>query len=701
MPYSLKSSISLLPKTHSSTIKRLELIGVNTFGDLLTYLPRRYIDYSITSSIGSVQAGETVTLKGNVLKAKNRYVRGNLSIQEIDISDGTGEITAYWFNQPYLVKQFEKEGMILACAGTIEKRGKKSIIKPDEYERIDPENIVDSKHTGKIIPIYPEKLHLSSRTLREKISTIFELVDTKELQEWLPESILNEHELMQYDKAINLVHNPNNMDEAQSARRRFALEELFLLHMARHLVRKSWHEKKITTPFKMNDEITQKIQKFIYALPFKLTDSQILAWQDIKSDLLRDVPANRFLQGDVGSGKTVVAALACLLTILNGKRALIMAPTSILANQHFATIQKVFEGTGIVVDLVTSDSSKKSKNSSLTTNNSHLASNTSQLIIGTHALITKDRAFDNVGLIVIDEQHRFGVAQRAMLKSKATVPHLLTMTATPIPRTLALSIFGDLDLSTLSQMPTGRLPIKTYVAGEHKRSGAYAWIRKQIQTNKCQVFVICPRIQNDEEDGSKESKESLKNVTEEWGRLQKTIFPDLRIVMLHGKMKAKEKDEIMLKFKNKEFDILVSTTVVEVGIDIPNATIILIEGAERYGLAQLHQLRGRVGRSSVQSYCVLFTSDNFPITERLKFFARTRSGMELAEYDFRHRGAGDMFGTSQHGLDGLKVASLFDYALVSESQNMASKFFSLYNPKKYPHIAQRLERFTVDKVAKD
>lgn len=694
MPHILDTSVTALPKTHSSTIARFRMIGIETLGDLLNYLPRRYVDYSITTSIGSVQPGELVTIKGSVKSAKNRFVRHNLSIQEVIVSDGSGEITSYWYNQPYLVKQFEKEGIILACAGTIEIRGKKLVIKPDEYELMQSDSNLDSKHTGKIIPIYPEKLHLSSRTIREKISLAFGLIDPESFHEWLPDEIVKKHNLESLDKAMREVHNPRSLQSAKNARRRFALEELFLLHLARNLVRKSWHEKIITKPFLTSEKVDAKIQSFINGLPFRLTASQASAWKDIRNDLLRDIPMNRFLQGDVGSGKTVVAAIASLLAIANHKKVLIMAPTSILANQHFATLQKLCGKTKINVGIVTSETKKKSRNLESGTRNL-------DIVVGTHALLTDDRIFENVGLIVIDEQHRFGVAQRAILKSKAELPHLLTMTATPIPRTLALSIFGDLDISILSDMPIGRIPIKTYAAPPEKRNGAYAWIKKQIDTTGCQAFVICPRIENDEENENKETKETLKNVTDEWEKLQKVVFPTLRIAMLHGKMKAKEKDEIMQKFKDREFDILVSTTVVEVGIDIPNANIILIEGAERYGLAQLHQLRGRVGRNSVQSYCVLFTSDNFPITERLKFFAKTTNGMELAEYDFRHRGAGDIFGTAQHGLDSLKVASLFDYALVAESQSMASDFFSRYSENMYPEIAKRLERFTVDKVAKD
>lgn len=470
------------------------------------------------------------------------------------------------------------------------------------------------------------------------------------------------------------------------------------MHLARALVKQTWIQKQVPHVFVRSKTIDQKLSAFQKALPFTLTPSQQVAWNDIQSDLMQSTPMNRFLQGDVGSGKTVVAALASYFALANRRNVLFMAPTSILAQQHFATLQTLFAGTDVTVELVTADSTKRKPKK---TDQAPARSSSRKLIVGTHALLTATRTFGSVGLVIIDEQHRFGVAQRALLKNKATVPHLLTMTATPIPRTIALTLFGDLNISVLSDMPPGRLPIKTYVAPSSKRQGAYAWMRTHITKHGNQVFVICPRIEADDEDTNTENALSLKNVTEEWENLQNKIFPDLKVAMLHGKMKPKEKDLIMEKFKNKEFHILVSTTVVEVGIDIPNATIILIEGAERYGLAQLHQLRGRVGRSSLQSYCILFPSDRAAASERLHFFARTTSGIALAEYDFKHRGPGDLFGTAQHGSDELKIASLFDFALVSEAQKAAVQFFPSYSPSTHAQIATRLQRFSVDTIAKD
>lgn len=439
---------------------------------------------------------------------------------------------------------------------------------------------------------------------------------------------------------------------------------------------------------------------------------------------------NRFLQGDVGSGKTVVAAFASYFTHLNSLRTLFMCPTEILAHQHYATLRQLFEGTGVTVELITGSTKKKSPqpkaDAPLTENDKIQMANKSQnpiskivqhsalsiqhasIVVGTHALISDTHAFDNVGLVIIDEQHRFGVAQRAILKNKSTSkssasPHLLTMTATPIPRTVALTLFGDLDISVLTEMPVGRIPVKTYLAPQAKRPGAYGWIRKQIQTNGCQVFVVCPRVRDEDDDASEheETKLSIKAVESESELLKTKIFPDLRIAMLHGKMKPRDKNEIMQKFKNKEFDILVTTTVVEVGIDIPNATIMIIDGAERYGLAQLHQLRGRVGRSSAQSYCVLFTTDGVNESERLSFFAKTTKGMELAEYDFRNRGPGNIYGTAQHGIGELQIANLFDFALVSSTQKAASTVAETYTAEKYPAISKRLEQYSAQAIARD
>jgi ATP-dependent DNA helicase RecG len=741
----LSDPISVLPKTHSTTIKRFKKVGIETVGDLVQYFPARYADYSHTSPIGSIQPGETVTVQGRVTSSKTRYIRRNFNMQEVVITDGTGEMKLIWFNQPYIVTSFAKVDSILAVAGKAEQQGKKLVMKPLEYEKVlstqsqvpstqttQLNNIIhelgtrdfglgtSSKHTGKIVPIYSQRGGLSTRLIREKIDYVLKNVDTSEIQEWLPENIVRENKLQPYAEALQQSHAPESMAVAQQARNRFAFDELFTLHLSNILIRREWQNQEIAHKLTDTAQTKANILNFIQKLPFKLTDSQNTVWENIRKDMVKEHPMNRFLQGDVGSGKTVVAALAAYFAHLNSLRTLFMCPTEILAQQHYATLKQLFMGTGVEVELITGSTKKQNSNVKVQMTNkiqnlksknaqhSALRIQHSSIVVGTHALISDKHAFDNVGLVIIDEQHRFGVAQRAILKNKSTTkasasPHLLTMTATPIPRTIALTLFGDLDISVLTDMPIGRLPVKTYLAPQAKRAGAYEWIRKQINTTSCQVFVVCPRI-SDEDDEATESEEttlSIKAVESESEMLKTKIFPDLRIAMLHGKLKPAEKKSIMEKFKNKEFDILVTTTVVEVGIDIPNATIMVIEGAERYGLAQLHQLRGRVGRSNAQSYCVLFTTYGVNESDRLSFFAKTTKGMELAEYDFRHRGPGNIYGTAQHGIGELQIANLFDFALVSATQKSATIVAETYAPEKYPAVAKRLEQYSSHEIARD
>jgi len=745
----LSDPISVLPKTHSTTIKRFKKIGIETVGDLLQYFPARYADYSHTSPIGSIQPGETITAQGRVTSSKTRYIRRNFNMQEVVINDGTGEMKLIWFNQPYIVTSFAKVDAELAVAGKAERQGMKLVMKPLEYEKVisaqsqvpsnqttQLSNVIhelgtrdlpvpletdglgtSSTHTGKIVPIYSQRGGLSTRLIREKIDFVLKHVDVGEIQEWLPEKIVRENGLQPYAEALQQSHTPESITVAQKARNRFAFDELFTLHLSNILIRKEWQDHEIAHTLADTTQTQTAIRNFIQKLPFTLTGSQSTVWESVRKDMVREHPMNRFLQGDVGSGKTVVAALAAYFAHLNTLRTLFMCPTEILAQQHYATLRQLFEGTGVTVELITGSTKKTSSQPKAdpplteklkNTQHSALGTQHSSIVVGTHALISDKHAFDNVGLVIIDEQHRFGVAQRAILKNKSiskasASPHLLTMTATPIPRTIALTLFGDLDISVLTDMPVGRLPVKTYLAPQSKRVGAYEWIRKQINTTDCQVFIVCPRISDEDDEAleNEETKLSIKAVESESEILKTKVFPDLRIAMLHGKMKPADKNSIMEKFKNKEYDILVTTTVVEVGIDIPNATIIVIEGAERYGLAQLHQLRGRVGRSSAQSYCVLFTTGGMNESERLSFFAKTTKGMELAEYDFRHRGPGNIYGTAQHGIGELQIANLFDFALVSATQKAASKVAESYTPENYPAVTKRLEQYSSQSIARD
>jgi len=430
------------------------------------------------------------------------------------------------------------------------------------------------------------------------------------------------------------------------------------------------------------------LQKFIANLPFKLTSDQNKATKEITTDLEKAVPMNRFLQGDVGSGKTVVAAIACYLTVLNGYQSLIMAPTEILANQHFQTINNLFSRlTTLRVSLITS--SQKLSASWRIEN--------SDIIIGTHALLNQKLKFEKVGLVVVDEQHRFGVNQRALLKEKALNPHLLTMTATPIPRTVALTLYGELDLSYIKELPYGRLPIKTFLVPKEKRGDGYNWIKNQIKEKQAQVFIVCPLI----EESESETLKSIKAAKIEFENTKK-IFPEFKLGLLHGKIKSLEKQKIMSDFKNKKIDILVSTPVVEVGIDIPGATIMIIEGVERFGLAQLHQLRGRVGRSDKQSYCLLFSENLLEKTiKRLNFFCKNNLGIKLAEFDLTNRGAGNIFGTEQHGFVNLKIADLSDFELISKTKKAVEYFVGKYKIEDWEELKERVKKYETKQISRD
>ena len=685
----LSDPISSLPKTHSTTTKRLQSVGIQTIGDLIQYYPSRYVDYSNFTTLDKVQPGDTATIRGTITAAKNAYAR-RITIQTVTIDDGTGTLKLTWFNQPYIIRMCAV-GLTLAVAGEIEKKGTQITMKPDEYEII--KDTGPGTHTGSVVPIYPQKKGLTTRLLRDKIASILPFIDPGEIDEWLPPDVVKSEQLMSYAETVMTMHRPHDMTAAEKARKRVGFDELLLVHLSNTLVKKQWNDQKVTKPLRITPLIHTTIDRFVSQLPFQLTSSQQKAWNQISEDLQKVKPMNRFLQGDVGSGKTIVAILASLLSTLNGADVLCMCPTEVLANQHYASFTKLLAGVpNLKIELVTSTSNKKSAKtkvaSSLSKTSSVMVSQTNHddsrlttvdsptIYIGTHALLTDSREFKNVGLVIIDEQHRFGVAQRAKIKERGAHSHLLTMTATPIPRTIALTLFGDLDISTLTDKPVGRLTVKTYAAPESKRESAYRWIEKQITETNCQAFVICPRIDEEEQEEGKETMVSMRAAVAEAARLQKDVFPNLRVALIHGKLKAAEKEQIMGDFKNHLYDILVSTTVIEVGIDIPNASIILIEGAERFGLAQLHQLRGRVGRGDKQSHCVLFTSQGVATPERLNFFARTQNGQDLAEFDFRERGPGDIYGTAQSGVSTLRIANLFDYALVSHTKELAERLIA-------------------------
>ncbi len=675
----LQTPLSLANRIYKLYSGRLENLGITTVGDFLFHLPSRYEDYSLVSKINQVQIGETVTIQGQVLDMKSNYMRGGRikTMQKATVVDETGSMELTWFNQPFLTKTIVT-GSTISASGTVQRFGKKLSLSSPEFEIL-YDGQGGAIHTARLIPIYPETKGVSSKWLRRQIHNLLEQYES-EITEYMPESILQKNHFMHLLDALKEVHYPQNLETAAKARERLAFDELFLMQLASLKRRSEWEKKQQTKPYEIK-KFQTKIDACIASLPFQLTNAQQTAIHDILRDLQKDKPMNRLVQGDVGSGKTVVAALAMYAAHLNGYQSVLMAPTEILANQHYKTIDRFLSPLGVTVDLVTGNKKQNRET-------------TPHILVGTHALLSEKVKLENLGLVIIDEQQRFGVEQRGLIKQKGENPHLLTMTATPIPRTVALTMYGDLDLSYLNEMPVGRKKVKTWVVPPQKRDAAYKWIRKEITETKSQAFIVCPFIE------PSESMETVKAVNKEYERLHKDVYPDLKLGLLHGKLKSKEKDEILQKFKNNEFDILVATPVVEVGIDIPNATIIMIEASERFGLAQLHQLRGRVGRGDKQSYCLLFTDSPSAInSERLKGMEKLFSGAELSELDLKLRGPGNLYGTAQHGIPKLKVASFSDSIMIQKARYAADDIFE--DLSNYPKLEEKIKSVTLQVVTPD
>ncbi len=668
----LNTPLTLLSRAYKMYAKRLEKLGIIKLEDFLYHIPFRYDDFSLVSKIGIVQAGETVTIKGKVDKIHNQYTRRWKSLQKAIVSDDTGSIEVIWFNQPFLPKAI-KIGDEVSLSGKVEQDGNKLVMKSPDYEVIFQNQTI---HTGRLVPIYPETKGVSSKWLRRQVFKI--LQEAPSLEEYLPKEVLHGNNLMNLNAAINKIHFPKTLEEADNARQRLSFDELFKLQLSSIFRKKSWQKEKIK-PWEVK-KFEKNIGGFIKNLPFELTGAQKNATAEILKDLSSDIPMNRLLEGDVGSGKTIVATIGAYVAFLNGYQTALMAPTEILANQHFKTIKDLLTVLKIKVELATGSTKKLNEDF--------------DIIIGTHALIYNKVKFKNLGLIVIDEQQRFGVEQRGILRQKGNNPHLLTMTATPIPRTVALTMYGDLDLSILDEMPKGRKTIKTWVVPPLKRNAAYKWIEEKIVKNKGQVFIVCPFIEE------AESMLTVKAATKEYERLRKEVFPKLRLGLLHGKMKKDQKEEVLTDFRKGKTDILVSTPVVEVGIDIANATIMLIEEAERFGLAQLHQLRGRVGRGVKESFCLLFTSSKNPQTlERLKSMETIYSGTRLAELDLKLRGPGQLYGTLQHGIPQLKVANFSDFDLIQKTKTEAEKIFKRIND--FPKLKEKIEDSNSKQISPD
>jgi ATP-dependent DNA helicase RecG len=684
----LDSKIEIINGVAKRIAPKLKNLGVETAGQLLTYWPFRWEDWSQVKKIKDVEPNTTVTIKGQIELIQNKRSQWKKRlITEAIVSDESERIKAIWFHQPYLVKNL-KQGDHLFLSGKVE-LGKEGLqlIHP-QYERITRYKR-GTMHTARIVPIYPLTKNLTAKQLRYVMSSIIGLASY--IKDWLPISLVAKNKLEKLPWAIKQIHFPDNKNNLNRALERIKFDELFLIQLraslAKQLLKKSRAHK-----IEFREKETKK---FVDSLPYKLTGAQKISGWEILKDLGKNIPMNRLLEGDVGSGKTVVAGLAILNSVLNKYQVAYMAPTEILATQHFETLDKLFKGWKIRIGLLTSSEKKINKNREERIKNQEIYKMISKhkidLVIGTHALIQNKVEFKDLALVIIDEQHRFGVAQRKRLKSKSvgqTIPHLLSMTATPIPRSLALTVYGDLDLSIIDEMPLGRKKVITEVVPPEKRPTKYKFVLDRIKQGE-QVFVICPLIDPSDKLG-------VRAVKDEYEKLNKKIFPKIPMGLMHGKLKARDKEKVMLDFLKKKTKILVSTPVIEVGIDVANATLMLIESAERFGLAQLHQFRGRVGRSHKQSYCFMFTeSDSQETMRRLDALVKSNNGFKLAEADLEFRGPGETYGIRQSGYkDELKVAKLTDYIIIKKSRAAVDEIVKQdAELKNFPTIKERLDKF--------
>ncbi|MBK9924478.1 MAG: ATP-dependent DNA helicase RecG [Anaerolineales bacterium] len=678
-PAALNAKLTVLQGVGPRNAESLEKLGMQTLGDMLYYFPRRYDDYSQLKPIKDLFYGEQVTVIGTIQSVHSRPIRGGKSsIIECVISDGTGALRLSYFNQPWLANRF-KQGDAISVSGKIDQYLGRLIMNSPDWESVE----VESLHTNRIVPVYPLTERITQKWLRNQMKQVITywapaVVDA------LPESVRNSARLMPLGEALLQVHFPDSQDKLKAARERLAFDEIFYLQTGVLRQRRDWKAVEAKR-FTISDE---KLDSLTKSLPFTLTSVQQKAITDIRADFDSGKPMNRLLQGDVGSGKTVVAAMAAAMITVNNAQAAIMAPTSILAEQHYRNFTNLLKDVlkPEEIRLLVGDTSEAEKEEI----RNGLANNSIKIVIGTHAVIEPNVQFTDLQFAVIDEQHRFGVEQRAELRSKGTNPHLLVMTATPIPRSLALTLYGDLDLSIMDEMPAGRIPINTFVLRPQERERAFTLLRGQIADGK-QAFIIYPLIEESE-------KIEARAAVDDYETLSKEVFPNLKLGLLHGRMRPDEKDDVMFKFRDKQFNILVSTTVVEVGVDVPNATVMLIEGADRFGLAQLHQLRGRVGRGADQSYCLLIpTHEDKAENERLQAMAESNDGFVLAERDLQQRGPGEFLGTRQSGYaSSLRMASITDVKLIEKARAQAQTVFEKDPDLSQPEhalLAEALGRF--------
>lgn len=659
----------------------LERLGIQSINDLLYTFPRRYDDYSKLKPIGNLWYGEFVTVIGSVESVSSRVVRsGKMKIVEALISDKSGAIRATWFNQPWIENQLKKAKQVV-LSGLVEQYLGRLVMNSPEWEPLSTKQL----HTNRIVPVYPLTKDITQKWLRSVINDIVTEY-SPQISDSLPDNIRANQSLSALPDAIREIHFPVSDESLQKARERLAFDELFLMQMGVLSQKKTW-ESRSGTQFESPDDW---LQPLVESLPFQLTAAQKKALDQVRADFKSGTPMNRLLQGDVGSGKTVIAALAALIVIRGGAQAAFLAPTSILADQHYLSLKKLLAAgsedlTENQIGLLIGATPENEK----AVLRQQLADGDIKLIIGTHALLEDPVKFKNLQLAIVDEQHRFGVEQRGTLRQKGNNPHLLVMTATPIPRSLALTIYGDLELSVIDEMPPGRIPVETHLLKPSEIERAFGLVRGQVDKGN-QAFIVYPLVEESD-------KIDEKSAVDEFNRLQQEVFPTYKLGLLHGQLSPAEKEEVMIRFRDKEIQILVSTSVIEVGLDIPDATVMLVEGAHRFGLAQLHQFRGRVGRSDQQSYCILVPGTVEELeNQRLQAMVETNDGFVLAEKDLEIRGPGQFLGTRQSGYTELKLASITDLDLVERARTEATDLFKLdpdLSQKRHHQLAEAVQNF--------
>lgn len=663
-PPGIDAPLTVLSGIGPKNAQTLKALGLNTLEDLLYYFPRRYDDYSKLKPINRLVYGEDVTVLGIVSSISNRPLRGGKSsLIEAVLTDSTGFLRLTWFNQPWLTNRL-REGTQLVVSGKIDMYLGRLVMNSPDWELIQQEHL----HTNRIVPVYSLSARITQKWLRKMMHQTV-VFWAPRIPDYLPSSIRESAGLVDLPTAILQAHFPDSQEKLETARERLAFDEIFFLQLGVQQQKRSWQ----SATAEIFDTSSDWLDEQIARLPFKLTEAQNRVVGDIKRDLASGHPMNRLLQGDVGSGKTVIAALAIAIITQHGAQAAVMAPTSILAEQHFRSLSNLLSSPAgdsttplhaEEIRLLVGDTPEAEKSEI----RDCLADGSVKLVVGTHALLEDPVTFNRLQLAVIDEQHRFGVSQRSILRSKGENPHLLVMTATPIPRSLALTVYGDLDLSVMDELPVGRIPIETHIVHPSERERAYSLIENQVNEGH-QAFIIYPLVEQGDRDDAKAA-------VEEHARLQSEIFPHYKLGLLHGRLRPEEKEDVMKRFRNGEYQILVSTSVIEVGVDVPNATVMLIEGANRFGLAQLHQFRGRVGRGSEKSYCLLIPeNENAVENERLAVMAETTDGFVLAERDLQQRGPGEFLGTRQSGYAELRMADLMDIFTIEKARQQAQALF--------------------------